>query len=466
MIKPIKFEVELADYDSVREHIHLTQYDRGFNIEISILEHGLPYTLQNDEAVQIDFELPKNSGYILSKESIDIIDSNTISFAVNRNITLNFGIAKFNVAIIDKTTGITKKKSTNQYTIDITQNALSEDFVSEELIVSAKEKLDEKIYEAGEVTDTLQQAIETGDLDKYALKTEVNTVKSDLTKKVDGIQIGARNYLLNTGLKDNTSSFSGLNNEVTRVTTKKTPSGNNCFYTKLSNKTNKVWRGATQEITSGFSIGDTMTFSIQTYVTNEIATDEGLFVEVVGLASDNSTRTFTVKKQVNASVVNKWVKYELTFVVPKNTVKLQCLSYVVKNGSWYTGDYKLEKGNKATDWSPNPKDIDTAITTKTETLDNKITTKTATLDNKITTTKTELKKLISDTALATKKALHPVNSIYLSMDSTNPNTLFGFGTWQLIGQGRTLVGVDTSDNDLNTENKTGGSKTHTMTIEE
>lgn len=86
------------------------------------------------------------------------------------------------------------------------------------------------------------------------------------------------------------------------------------------------------------------------------------------------------------------------------------------------------------------------------------------LDNKITTTKTELKQLISDTALATKKALHPVNSIYLSMDSTNPNTLFGFGTWQLIGQGRTLVGVDTNDNDFKTVNKTGGSKTQTLNV--
>ena len=68
---------------------------------------------------------------------------------------------------------------------------------------------------------------------------------------------------------------------------------------------------------------------------------------------------------------------------------------------------------------------------------------------------------INNAVLEGKKSLHPVNSIYLSMDSTNPNTLFGFGTWQLIGQGRTLVGVDTNDNDFKTVNKTGGSKTHT-----
>lgn len=50
----------------------------------------------------------------------------------------------------------------------------------------------------------------------------------------------------------------------------------------------------------------------------------------------------------------------------------------------------------------------------------------------------------------------PVGSIFLSMNDTNPSTYFG-GTWQLIGQGRTLVGVNTSDSALNTSNKTGGS---------
>lgn len=52
---------------------------------------------------------------------------------------------------------------------------------------------------------------------------------------------------------------------------------------------------------------------------------------------------------------------------------------------------------------------------------------------------------------------YPVGSIYLSVDSINPNKLFG-GTWQQIAQGRTLVGVDTSQTEFNTVKKTGGSK--------
>ena len=54
---------------------------------------------------------------------------------------------------------------------------------------------------------------------------------------------------------------------------------------------------------------------------------------------------------------------------------------------------------------------------------------------------------------------YPIGAIYLSVDSTNPSKLFG-GTWQQIAQGRTLVGVDTSQTEFNTVKKTGGEKTH------
>lgn len=56
-------------------------------------------------------------------------------------------------------------------------------------------------------------------------------------------------------------------------------------------------------------------------------------------------------------------------------------------------------------------------------------------------------------------AVYPVGSIYMSVESTNPGTLFG-GKWTAIAQGRCLVGVNTSDNDFKTPEKTGGSKTH------
>lgn len=55
--------------------------------------------------------------------------------------------------------------------------------------------------------------------------------------------------------------------------------------------------------------------------------------------------------------------------------------------------------------------------------------------------------------------IYPVGSIYVSVNNTNPSTFIG-GTWSQFGAGRTLVGVNTSDTDFNTVQKTGGSKTH------
>lgn len=51
----------------------------------------------------------------------------------------------------------------------------------------------------------------------------------------------------------------------------------------------------------------------------------------------------------------------------------------------------------------------------------------------------------------------PVGSIYISVNDVNPSTYFG-GTWVSFGAGRCLVGVDTSQTEFNTVQKTGGSK--------
>lgn len=63
------------------------------------------------------------------------------------------------------------------------------------------------------------------------------------------------------------------------------------------------------------------------------------------------------------------------------------------------------------------------------------------------------------------KLLYPIGSIYMSIQDTNPSVFFG-GTWERIAKGKTLVGVDENDTDFNTSSKTGGEKTHTLTIDE
>ena len=56
----------------------------------------------------------------------------------------------------------------------------------------------------------------------------------------------------------------------------------------------------------------------------------------------------------------------------------------------------------------------------------------------------------------------PVGSVFLSVVSTNPGTLLGYGTWSAIAAGKMLVGIDSGDTDFDTVEETGGAKTKTI----
>ena len=58
---------------------------------------------------------------------------------------------------------------------------------------------------------------------------------------------------------------------------------------------------------------------------------------------------------------------------------------------------------------------------------------------------------------------YPVGSIYITTVATNPNTLFGFGTWLAFGAGRVLVGIDSTQTEFDTVEETGGEKSVTLT---
>ena len=58
--------------------------------------------------------------------------------------------------------------------------------------------------------------------------------------------------------------------------------------------------------------------------------------------------------------------------------------------------------------------------------------------------------------------IYPVGSIYISVVSTNPGTLFGVGTWGAFGTGRTLVGLDAGQTEFDVVEETGGAKTHAL----
>ena len=86
----------------------------------------------------------------------------------------------------------------------------------------------------------------------------------------------------------------------------------------------------------------------------------------------------------------------------------------------------------------------------------------------VSTEKSELvsiEELSNDIANLVKSNIlnscYPKGSIYMSMDSTSPSTLFG-GTWKPLDEGRVLIGC----NATYPAGSTGGEFNHTLTIDE
>ena len=62
--------------------------------------------------------------------------------------------------------------------------------------------------------------------------------------------------------------------------------------------------------------------------------------------------------------------------------------------------------------------------------------------------------------------IYPVGSIFMTVNNVNPASYIENTSWVLWGSGRVPVGVDTSQTEFNTVEKTGGEKTHILTESE
>lgn len=88
-------------------------------------------------------------------------------------------------------------------------------------------------------------------------------------------------------------------------------------------------------------------------------------------------------------------------------------------------------------------------------------TGTETLTNKTLSTGSEIDENVD--IVEVLKQVYPVGVLYITTISTNPNTIFGFGTWVAFGEGKVLVGKASSGT-FSTAGATMGSETHTHSL--
>ena len=88
----------------------------------------------------------------------------------------------------------------------------------------------------------------------------------------------------------------------------------------------------------------------------------------------------------------------------------------------------------------------------------------ATTDN---STRVATTAYVKNNISETLKKVYPVGSIYMSTVSTNPATLFGFGTWEAMPAGRVLLAQGKSSwGTTYNAGSTGGEATHKLTVGE
>ena len=196
--------------------------------------------------------------------------------------------------------------------------------------------------------------------------TELTTMKNELIGKIDSIEIGGRNTLLNAiGNLGNTNYWSNV-----VLDTNKKVEGCNSFKITRNNfvNGNARYQGSQTIDLSRLSLkaNDYITLSGWVYVDSSInltgSSNEFAFRNYYN--SSSSFEDLCVFKYTNIQK-NTWTKFSVTSKVTKDSYKAGALLLSINaNGLIYVSKLKLEKGSKATDFTLAPEDIDSEIGTK------------------------------------------------------------------------------------------------------
>lgn len=162
-------------------------------------------------------------------------------------------------------------------------------------------------------------------------------------------------------------------------------------YTSFDGGTNKC-PGLANVLTDGLRVGDIVTVRLVYKYTNIVATSgqtAGCWIQGSGNVTSWSAGAFSSspRKTLSGSGEHEFLySFKITADHLKNTSWSTAIRHdYVKSGSVQWKLYKVEKGNKATDWSPAPEDIDSSIAN--------VQTQVTTTSNKVATIETNLSSI-------------------------------------------------------------------------
>ena len=177
---------------------------------------------------------------------------------------------------------------------------------------------------------------------------------------VDGIQIGGRNLLY-----DSTGNIKNGWSGTTVVNVGGGISGNSLSVSRTGYSGNARYFGTNKRhFLTDFNVGTSYTLSAWIKVGSNVELDASGYVMARFRSADDKklyALSLTVSSQTEK---DKWLYYEKTWTINDSDIaKLECVALALdKNGMIEACNIKLEKGTKATDWSPAPEDTTAEIT--------------------------------------------------------------------------------------------------------
>lgn len=162
----LKLTLELGQERN--QFVQFNQYDRNKQVEITLAN----YTYVSGDVATIEWKI-NNIKHIQSVT----LNSNKITFNIDREVTTEEGEGTFNVIISN--TLDSRREGTIKNKYYVVANSIKEDDVSTELTETTIENLQKEETKATTVLNNLNKAIESGKLDDYATKTELESYKSE-----------------------------------------------------------------------------------------------------------------------------------------------------------------------------------------------------------------------------------------------------------------------------------------------
>lgn len=172
-------------------------------------------------------------------------------------------------------------------------------------------------------------------------------------------QIGGRNLLY-----DSTGNLKkGWNANVT-ITENGGVSGNSLIISRTGYSGNVRYFGISKRhFLTDFNVGTSYTLSAWIKVRSDVELDASGYVMARFRSADDKKLYALSLTMSSQTEKDKWIYYEKTWTINDGDIaKLECVALALdKNGMMEACNIKLEKGTKATDWSPAPEDVDSSI---------------------------------------------------------------------------------------------------------